>query len=245
MNPPRSSTTAGHGGGQDGRVDRHQADAQHHREQHRSALAAQPDAGAGDRRVDPGRRHVRPTSPPAALFPRWCGTSTWTLPARVLTTLHGRPGLACPGDPSPSGGAHQLHGPRRLRPGPLVGPQLPGLPAHEPGRADAAARHADRARRRRAALPLAAGASRWATRSPPSASPSRRTPSSGVLVGVVSIGVLPSVITLVFFGFLPILRNVVVGLTGVDQTPGRVRARHGHEPPAASCCASSCRWPGR
>lgn len=40
----------------------------------------------------------------------------------------------------------------------------------------------------------------------------------GVLVGIVSIGVLPSVITLVFFGFLPILRNVVVGLTGVDQT---------------------------
>jgi osmoprotectant transport system permease protein len=40
----------------------------------------------------------------------------------------------------------------------------------------------------------------------------------GVLVGVVSIGVLPSVITLVFFGFLPILRNVVVGLTGVDKT---------------------------
>jgi len=39
----------------------------------------------------------------------------------------------------------------------------------------------------------------------------------GVLVGIVSIGVLPSVITLVFFGFLPILRNVVVGLTGVDQ----------------------------
>lgn len=40
----------------------------------------------------------------------------------------------------------------------------------------------------------------------------------GLLVGIVSIGVLPSVITLVFFGVLPILRNVVVGLTGVDQT---------------------------
>ncbi|MFC5678576.1 ABC transporter permease [Aeromicrobium endophyticum] len=40
----------------------------------------------------------------------------------------------------------------------------------------------------------------------------------GVLVGVVSIGVLPSVVTLVFFGFMPILRNVVVGLNGVDQT---------------------------
>jgi osmoprotectant transport system permease protein len=40
----------------------------------------------------------------------------------------------------------------------------------------------------------------------------------GVLVGVVSIGVLPSVVTLVFFGFMPILRNVIVGLSGVDQS---------------------------
>ena len=40
----------------------------------------------------------------------------------------------------------------------------------------------------------------------------------GVLVGVVGIGVLPSVIMLVFFGFFPILRNVVVGLNGVDKT---------------------------
>jgi osmoprotectant transport system permease protein len=39
----------------------------------------------------------------------------------------------------------------------------------------------------------------------------------GLLVGVVGIGVLPSVIALVFFGVLPILRNVIVGLTGVDQ----------------------------
>lgn len=40
----------------------------------------------------------------------------------------------------------------------------------------------------------------------------------GVLVGVVGIGVVPSVIMLVFFGFFPILRNVLVGLTGVDKT---------------------------
>lgn len=40
----------------------------------------------------------------------------------------------------------------------------------------------------------------------------------GVLVGIVGIGVWPSVIMLVFFGFFPILRNVVVGLTGVDKT---------------------------
>ncbi len=40
----------------------------------------------------------------------------------------------------------------------------------------------------------------------------------GVLVGVVGLGVLPSVILLVFFGVFPILRNVVVGLNGVDRT---------------------------
>ena len=33
----------------------------------------------------------------------------------------------------------------------------------------------------------------------------------GVLVGIMGIGVLPSVIMLIFFGFLPILRNVLVG----------------------------------
>lgn len=38
----------------------------------------------------------------------------------------------------------------------------------------------------------------------------------GLLVGIVSIGVLPSVVILVFFGFLPILRNVVVGIRSVD-----------------------------
>ncbi len=40
----------------------------------------------------------------------------------------------------------------------------------------------------------------------------------GVLVGIIGIGVLPSVIMLVFFGFFPILRNVLIGLTGVDKT---------------------------
>ncbi|MCG5433135.1 ABC transporter permease [Mycobacterium sp. MYCO198283] len=40
----------------------------------------------------------------------------------------------------------------------------------------------------------------------------------GVLVGVIGLGVWPSVVMLVFFGFFPILRNVLVGLGGVDQT---------------------------
>ncbi len=40
----------------------------------------------------------------------------------------------------------------------------------------------------------------------------------GVLVGIVGLGVWPSVIMLSFFGVFPILRNVVVGLSGVDKT---------------------------
>ena len=67
----------------------------------------------------------------------------------------------------------------------------------------------------------------------------------GVLVGVVGIGVLPSVITLVFFGFLPILRNVVVGLTGVDQTLVESARGMGMSRLDHPACASSCRWPGR
>jgi osmoprotectant transport system permease protein len=40
----------------------------------------------------------------------------------------------------------------------------------------------------------------------------------GVMVGIISLGVLPSVIGLVFYGTLPILRNAIVGLNGVDKT---------------------------
>lgn len=63
--------------------------------------------------------------------------------------------------------------------------------------------------------------SRWATTAAEAVSSVGLTIPSyallGLLVGIVGIGVLPSVIALVFFGFLPILRNVIVGLTGVDQ----------------------------
>jgi osmoprotectant transport system permease protein len=40
----------------------------------------------------------------------------------------------------------------------------------------------------------------------------------GVMVGIISLGVTPSVIGLVFYGTLPILRNAIVGLNGVDKT---------------------------
>jgi osmoprotectant transport system permease protein len=39
----------------------------------------------------------------------------------------------------------------------------------------------------------------------------------GLLVGIVGLGVGPSVILLTFFGVFPILRSVVVGLNGVDR----------------------------
>lgn len=47
----------------------------------------------------------------------------------------------------------------------------------------------------------------------------------GVMVGILSIGVVPSVIALVFYGALPILRNAVVGLRGVD--PALVESARG------------------
>lgn len=40
----------------------------------------------------------------------------------------------------------------------------------------------------------------------------------GVLTGAIPNGVLLSVLALVFYGMLPILRNAIVGLQGVDQT---------------------------
>lgn len=40
----------------------------------------------------------------------------------------------------------------------------------------------------------------------------------GVLTGAIPNGVLLSVIALIFYGMLPILRNAIVGLQGVDQT---------------------------
>lgn len=66
----------------------------------------------------------------------------------------------------------------------------------------------------------------------------------GILVGVVGLGVAPSVIMLVFFGVLPILRNVLVGLRGLTPTSSNRRAAWGWAgwPP---WFGSSCRWPGR
>lgn len=39
----------------------------------------------------------------------------------------------------------------------------------------------------------------------------------GLMIGIIGLGVVPSVIALVFYGMLPILRNAVVGLRGVDS----------------------------
>lgn len=40
----------------------------------------------------------------------------------------------------------------------------------------------------------------------------------GLLVAVTGFGITPAVIALTFYAILPILRNTVVGLSGVDQT---------------------------
>ena len=66
MKPPRSDDHRRDGRGQDRRVDRDEPDAQHHRQQDRAPLAAQPDLGAADRGAEelltwrqptPARRH--------------------------------------------------------------------------------------------------------------------------------------------------------------------------------------------
>ena len=55
-----------HRGGQDRRVDRDQADAEHDRQQQRPPLAAEADAGSGDL----GSAHVSPTDAARVVFPR-------------------------------------------------------------------------------------------------------------------------------------------------------------------------------
>ncbi|UPK76985.1 ABC transporter permease [Nocardioidaceae bacterium SCSIO 66511] len=47
----------------------------------------------------------------------------------------------------------------------------------------------------------------------------------GLMIGIIGVGVTPSVIVLVFYGTLPILRNAVVGLHGVD--PGLIESARG------------------
>lgn len=47
----------------------------------------------------------------------------------------------------------------------------------------------------------------------------------GLLIPIVGLGVLPTVIALTLYGLLPIVRNSIVGLRGVD--PALVEAAHG------------------
>ena len=59
-----------------------------------------------------------------------------------------------------------------------------------------------------------------------------------------ALGFLPSLLALTLYSMLPILRNGVTGLAGVD--PGYIEAADGVGMTRASASsASSCRWPRR
>ncbi len=66
----------------------------------------------------------------------------------------------------------------------------------------------------------------------------------GLLVPVVGLGVAPAVIALTLYGLLPVVRNAVVGLRGVD--PALVEAAKGiGMSRSPSCSGSNCPSPGR
>lgn len=65
----------------------------------------------------------------------------------------------------------------------------------------------------------------------------------GLLIAPLGFGVAPAVAVVTFFAVLPILRNAVVGLTGIDPRSWSPRAASAWAA-SARCCASSCPWPG-
>ncbi|SCK54052.1 ABC-type proline/glycine betaine transport systems, permease component [Streptomyces sp. SceaMP-e96] len=66
----------------------------------------------------------------------------------------------------------------------------------------------------------------------------------GQLVPVIGLGVAPAVTALTLYGLLPVVRNAVVGLRGVD--PALVEAAKGiGMSPSPSCSGSDCPSPGR
>ena len=71
----------------------------------------------------------------------------------------------------------------------------------------------------------------------------------GLLLPVLGIGPGPSVAAVTFYAVLPILRNAVVGLQGVDRDAGGVGARHGHgrrrDADAGAAAAGLAGDPGR
>lgn len=66
----------------------------------------------------------------------------------------------------------------------------------------------------------------------------------GLLIPVVGLGVAPTVIALTLYGLLPIVRNSIVGLRGVDppwSMPRRASGCRG----SPAWCGWNCRSPGR
>ena len=60
-----------------------------------------------------------------------------------------------------------------------------------------------------------------------------------------ALGFLPSVLALALYSMLPVLRNTVTGLNGVDPRLARCRPRHRHDARRSRCARSNCRWPCR
>ena len=56
------------------------------------------------------------------------------------------------------------------------------------------------------------------------------------------IGKRTAIVALVLYALLPILRNTVTGILGVDQCCARLRPRHGNEQPISSSGKWNCRW---
>ena len=65
------------------------------------------------------------------------------------------------------------------------------------------------------------------------------------MLPLFGIGVRPAIAALFLYGLLPILRNTVAGLRGVDRAAGGGRPRPRHAAARSAVAASSCRWPRR
>lgn len=66
----------------------------------------------------------------------------------------------------------------------------------------------------------------------------------GLLIPIVGLGVPPTVTALTLYGLLPIVRNAIVGLRGVDPSLVDAATGIGMSRPAR-LLRWSCRWPGR
>ena len=60
--------------------------------------------------------------------------------------------------------------------------------------------------------------------------------------GFSAFGFLPAVLALALYSMLPVLRNTITGLRGVDAGDPRGRARRRHDAAPVAVVRSNCRW---